>query len=363
MANLLMTGAIGSGKTAHAVHALLTRDDLKGRPIFHHGINWTPGNDPGQRVYCEDASCLVCPNDPGHKTGLKATDWHLWSEPNAILFYDECHYIWPKRDPKRAPPAGVASITQMRHRKVDMIVLTPHPMFLDIDVRRLMNEHWHFLQHGLGRKCYYFNPYSDDPLDTRGAEVEMTRLPKSIFGQYVSSEAGHSKFRRKVPRKFAIALIWIALLFGSVFFTLPDAGSFLSVTEAEVEPVEPLPALDVDQGVQVSRVRPAGGGLLAGLGGRGLEPVLTREDYVELLDPVPVVPGWPETAPKYSHLVQEIRPTEVPVLSACAKRSGEQRCFCYDQHARPYPTTLSRCEAFLDRRDGIPMPERYSRVP
>lgn len=355
----LVTGAIGSGKTAQVVSWIKFDPGYVDRMVYHHSISWAPGHDPGVRVYCDSHSCLVCPEDPGRESGLKAKDWHLWAEPNSVLMFDECQFIWPRRDHKIATPSGVDALTRLRHMKISMFMMTPHPMKLDVDARRAATIHHHFSKTGLGRKAKTFDEAQDDPANGYAPESKFDPIPKKVFGMYVSSEAGHTNVKRKLPRKLVMLTSFIVILTAGISSWLFSSGSPLDasgrlslVSQAATTTVDPVPSSEpvVTNSLQESGanfgVRVSGGD-----GGGGSSPMLTRPDYENLLNAQPVLPGYPETAPMYTHLANDLRPDEIPRLSGCIRASKQKRCSCYDQKGKKYHTTLDRCEAFFDGRD------------
>jgi len=355
----LITGAIGAGKTAQVVSWIKFGADYKDRVVYHHSIHWVHPHDPGIRVYCDSPRCMVCPDDPDKVTGLKAANWHEWAEPNAVLMFDECQFIWPRSDAKSAVPPGVDAMTKLRHMKITMFLMTPHPMKLHVDARRSATIHHHFSKTGLGRKCKTFDEACDDPSNGFGAESKFDPIPKKTFGMYISSESGHTKVKRPIPRKlvmmvgFLVALVVGAgWLFSSGGSPLDENGRLSLVSQANDVPVNEGATAGAGVTNTLQQFASGVGSAVSGVdGGNGIPPMLTRAYYEQILDSVPMVPGYPETAPMYSHLVGELRPAELPRLAGCIQAVGTKRCNCYDQDGKRYPTTLQRCEAFFDGRD------------
>jgi len=347
---IIITGTIGAGKSAEAVSMIKFEDAYKGRMVWHHGINWTQGNDPGQRVYCESPACLICPDDPNRATGRLARDWYKFANKNDVFFYDECHHIYPTRGKDQKESESVLRLRESRKLGYDFIFCTQNPMFMDVNVRKLGAPHYHFFRHALGRKRVVFEEYSDDVKDYRNGTVEFAPLPKRAFGLYQSAEI-HTGAKRRIPQKLKVLLAVIVgfgilgtyliqdLFIGGRIALGGQIEEVVTNTEQALEQVQE-PFIDRSTATNIQRDT---------VNQLNIDPMT----YIKLLDSVPIIPGYPETAPIYSHLSSNLLPDSLPEIRACLINLDQIECKCYDQTGQKYETTFQRCKSFIDGNERL----------
>ena len=112
----LITGLPGSGKTNLLVHELMTRDDLKNRPLFVDGI-------PELKI-----PTMEIPE------GEDMTTWHKWAPTGAILVIDEAQRIFRPRPAGAKVPDYIQELETHRHKGIDIFVITQHPRLIDVNL-------------------------------------------------------------------------------------------------------------------------------------------------------------------------------------------------------------------------------------
>jgi len=170
----LITGVPGSGKTAWMVHQLMTRADLKDRPLYVFNI-------PDLKVPHEAI------------TEEQAITWPEWAPTGALFVMDECQRVFRPRRSGSDVPAYVSEFETHRHRGLDFFLLTQNPRLIDANVRDLVGEHRHIGKTliGLRRMLYWNSGGAKTPAarrDIAEASTSVFFLPKKAFGMYKSAE-------------------------------------------------------------------------------------------------------------------------------------------------------------------------------
>ena len=176
----LITGVPGSGKTLKMISDLMTRDDLKNRPLYLDGIPEVDGQ--------------IIPNLPIPE-GETMQTWHKWAPTGAILVIDECQRVFRPRPSGSKVPDYVAELETHRHKGIDIFLLTQHPRLIDANVRSLIGHHCHIGKTSLGvrrmvewERCA--NPEANG--DIANGVKSVYKLDKKAFGVYKSAEE-HTK--------------------------------------------------------------------------------------------------------------------------------------------------------------------------
>lgn len=346
-----VTGTPGAGKSNLFVSMLKRDKSYKNRPVYHHGIHWKPGHDPGKRIYCNASACMVCRSDPeGRAQGLQVSDWYQYCEPNAILFVDEAHHAFPQRNNKTETPQCITEFRESRHMAVDVLIATQHPMFMDVDIRRVVNEHIHMTKHVLGRKKKVFAEFQSSP---EGAYGETSNCPfdKKAFDWYVTAEGGDTGTKKSVPKKVYYLFAASALLIG---FGIYNAVGFFEGGRLNIgQTTRPEVAANDILETTTSGVPSFSAGNSNSISDLS---AFDNGQFGVITNDKPQLPEYPETALMYQHLYDQLAPQSLPELSACMAQ--EFRCECYDQHGYKYKTSQRRCRAFIQETERPRNPSR-----
>ena len=183
----LITGVPGSGKTLKMISDLMTRQDLKNRPLYLDGI--------------PEVDEKIIPNLPIPEDETMQT-WHKWAPTGAILVIDECQRVFRPRPSGSKVPDFVAELETHRHKGIDIFLLTQHPRLIDSNVRALVGHHCHIGKTNLGVRRMLEWERCADPTSSRdvsSAVKSVYTLDKKAFGVYKSAEE-HTKIKTKLSR-------------------------------------------------------------------------------------------------------------------------------------------------------------------
>ena len=311
----LITGLPGSGKTSLMVHMLMTRDDLKNRPLYVDGI-------PELKI----------PTQP-IPDGEDMTTWHKWAPTGAILVIDEAQRIFRPRPAGSKVPDYVQELETHRHKGIDFFILTQHPRLIDVNLRSLIGEHRNISNTMLGIKRISYwqkcaNPESR--ADVAEAKNSIFFIKKDAFGMYKSAEE-HNKVKGKLS-----AIIWI---FPIVVGILAYLGYFqnqrwkqkMGETTEQVQTAEqsnPKNEASNPTGIYKDEAPPPS----------ATQP-FSASDYI------PTVENQPWSAPLYDGLNRNIQTMPYPV--ACIKSANS--CNCYtDQATKIKGISAEQCIDWAD---------------
>jgi len=308
----LVTGATGSGKSAHVVDLLRQITD---RPIFVMGI-------PDLKVehqQCPPVSEWVefrqDPADPSLSLAYFAFP------PNSIVVLDEAQRVFRPRPVGSKVPPEVQAFETRRHTGVDFVLITQHPTFIDANVRKLVTRHIHIHCTFLGRYRLEWVGLGD-PGDKASRELASRtkyRLPVKAFDLYKSAEL-HTKVVVKRPWYY-YALPFVVLATVGLGWYL--YGAFKARTEGATV-AQAVAASDPSALKSGAKVSPA-----------------SAAAYVA--EYRPRIDGLLHTAPAYDGVTQVV---EAPVISGCVR--GKASCKCYDQRGNAYRTTSDVCRQYVD---------------
>jgi zona occludens toxin len=330
MPYLLITGAVGSGKSLLAIDLLRGKeygDVVDGvvvpRPLYVSGVPELKlpftALDPNEQVTGGD---LLMEREITPLVDLPR---------RSVVFIDECQRVFPPRPSSKTPPPNVRYFEIHRKLGHDGILVTQHPGLLDPNVRKLVSRHIHVKRIlGLNRATLFEWTKCEDP-DSRGSmKAALTRgytYPKDVFNLYKSAEVHTIKAR--IPRIVYMIPLFLALAAGSLY----AAFKYMSHKTNEL----------------------GGNNVAASSGSNVQAPSKTTSDAKKYLDPVadakeymfnrtPRLTGLPQTAPRYDEVT---RPTTAPVPSACVANAN--KCSCFTQQATPINVPDLLCRDIVAR--------------
>lgn len=341
----LITGVPGSGKTLKLISDLMTRDDLKNRPLFLDGI--------------PDVDEKIIPHMPIPE-GESMQTWHKWAPPGAILVIDECQRVFRPRPSGSKVPDFVAELETHRHRGLDFFLLTQHPRLIDANVRSLIGHHTHISKTNLGirRKVEWqrcANPESRS--DVSEGIVSVYKLDKRAFGVYKSAEE-HTKIKTKRSKVIYVLPMILAVIISALIFFygwFQDMGKPIERPQIEAQASSPEAV-----GGTVGAPAPNGTANAQGqyahaettvMPPEPPKPHLSEEDYK------PRIEGQPYTAPLYDSLNKQVKNMPYPV--ACVKNAN--KCTCYTDQGTPIKGfSKSQCLDFVE--NGIYNPYKQQQT-
>ena len=234
-------------------------------------------------------------------------DPHQWYELQgySVLVIDEAQEFFPVRSGKDKVPLYASRFEKHRHDSFDVILITQHPNFLDVHLRRLCGHHTHYFNFWGSSKVtrYYWDKCvdPDDHFAKREGRKAIVGKPKSYFGVYFS--AFEHTHKLKLPLIIWLIPVLITVVVLALYFGV--SALFTHNTEAADSSVNSDPLLPI-----------------------ATEPQ-TTEAYFEARKPR--IAGLAYTAPLYDHLTQ---PKSFQKPQNCILwREGkpDEVCLCYSQ--------------------------------
>lgn len=246
--------------------------------------------------------------------------------PNSLILCDEAQKFMRARAKTDKVPEWITNFETHRHLGIDLWYTTQHPMLIDVHVRRLTEEHWHYFRPLGIQKAASVRKWTgvkENPLDYHAmqeADISAACPPAEIFKEYKSTALDTNK--RRIPKKFIYAAVALFILIGYVVFSGSSLLKRFYGDEKAVVETPVFTTLPVNQQSSFSNYE-----------GAPSERKLTVEDYQ------PRLSYDPSTAPIYDHLT---KPTDFPRISACMSTS--KGCHCFSQQATPIYIPAAVCE-------------------
>lgn len=297
---VLITGTPGSFKTTYAVWEIA-------RAIPGTTIEGANGERIERKLYSNINGLLI---DHQHISADDLVTWHEWAKPGDVILFDEVQHVWRPRGLGSKVPPEIAALETHRHKGVDIILVTQHPMLIDPNIRRLVNQHLHLRRLANGVSHVYEWDHCSNPHQVRSAiQSKMWWRKKEAFKLFVSAQA-HTKTTAHIPR---IAYLLIPALIGVAYF----GHSFYQRLQER-----------------------SGGGVE--LAASGQPPSLIVPD---------TLPDQPVSTP-IADPPAPLSATAPPALMGCA--ASLDACRCYDQAGQAVELEPQACQAKL----ASPMPAK-----
>lgn len=213
---ILVTGTPGAGKSLLAVSTLLP--GYIGQKLVEEN-----GETFDRRVLVDGVKNLLLPHElmAPTKTNFEGDilpeqegdglhNWYGWCKPGDVLFIDEIQRYWRPRGNGSKVPRMIAELETHRHKGVDFIIVTQHPMLIDQNVRRLVGRHIHVRRMwGGARAVRYEWDHCSSPDKVGDATKSYWPYPKDAFKFYKSAEV-HTKQGGRPP--LALAAVGLAMV-------------------------------------------------------------------------------------------------------------------------------------------------------
>jgi zona occludens toxin len=224
MANHLVTGVPGAGKTLYGVSRVLApligsmvelEDGAKVKRrlciggvrdlLIEHEPMDVPQFDPeggklslGGRVFDCDTQDRK-PGEPPHECEMRADNWWRWCMPGEVIFIDECQRLFRPMASGRKLPMFITRLETHRHYGVDFIFITQHPQLLHANVRNLVGQHNHVRRvFGSHTTIVYEWDHCTHPDRIKTASSKVWRHDKRAYSLYKSAEV-HTKQKHRLP--------------------------------------------------------------------------------------------------------------------------------------------------------------------
>lgn len=296
----LTTGTPGAGKSLWTIATVEERRKKESRPVYYYNIK-------GLTLEWNEM------------TRDQVMRW--WELPaGSIIVIDEAQDIFPKGSSTQRPPEHCDMIAKHRHQGFDIYLVSQHPMKLDANVRKDVEEHRHLMRK-FGTTwvtVHLWKGVRDNCDKTRKDSIaSQWRYPKEVYTWYKSAEV-HT-VRVRVPIQ-----VWLMVL-----IPLGVAWCAWWVFYGRDQARQAEAARSAAPAGAPGASRPAGGsapGAAAARGGNGYVAPQSAQAYAEAFSPR--VEGMPFTAPRYDALTAPVR---VPVVVGCWQTASKGDGWCITQ--------------------------------
>lgn len=341
MAFMLITGKPGSYKTAFALDYML-KEKAKGRP------------------------CYICNvrglKDNSFYTLEKFEDWVNCPDGSVILIDEiqEFTRLVPTNAKTEDLPSYFTLLEKHRHRGIDFIVTTQHPVFVHTHIRRLAEMHIHFVRRkGLpfAVKKEWAETVSDPENPKNSAKnsgvISSTYRPnKAVFDIYESTVLDSHKM--KFDRVYLIKLLPVLLVLLGLLYLAPKAYqrlvSYTNGTSYETQTDTAPVAAPLSQVNQTDQQSPSTPTIQVTVEDNEcfLKTGISPQACAELR--LKGIPIYDPNDPYAYNPIPQAKPVDFPRVSGCVKWSGKY--YAISQQGSKMPDVPeSVCKTWLD--DGI----------
>lgn len=317
----LITGGPGTGKTAWLLDQLIElRKTEPNRHIYIHGVRGLR-NFPHETIYCGDQLCDICQSAKSEgkipDNAKFVEDWPHWKSFGDLIVIDEVQRIWRPRVGSAKPSPSVSGLETHRHYGLDFWLISQGPHLFDNFIRLLVGRHVHLVARWSGRTQYEWPECKQDIQSRSDAVIRPYKLPTHVYDMYDSAEV-HTKQDKRKPISFYTAIAAVILVIVFVFFLFNRIHNKISTAQQTMLQPDSL-SMSSEQ----------------------LPNTLNKPDSKQFPDFTPVIPGVPESAPAYSHL---IKVSAAPILAGCVLNTQTDNCQCYTNQATPYQVSQDFCK-------------------
>ena len=309
----LHTGFQGGGKTLYTIVTVEKLRQATDRRVYYSGINEL--NLPGWEQFGGPST------NPDRPWDTDPSEWFKLPD-GSIIVIDEAQRLFRARSLGSAVPPYVAAMETLRHRGLELFLITQDPTLLDSNVRKLCGDHVHLMRKfGMAASTgHRFVGVRDTVAKSRKDSMRFNfRFPKKAYSWYKSAEVHTVK--KVLPVKQIAVLVGIIGVFGFLGYRMSLWGKPVEV--ASSKPSTGLTGLDALPG-QAKPAQPKG---------------------FDLASYQPRVEGLPYTAPRYDGLTE---PKRVPVVVGCVlvgvpARSG----WCFTQQGSKLYPPVAFIESYM----------------
>lgn len=318
----LITGLPGAGKTAFTLHEFLQVKDRPKYATYINGFDY----DKHRVIKLENfADWVNCPE-------------------RSLIFVDEAQNFVRARSNREPVPEFLKAMETHRHLGIDIWFTTQDPMFIDIHLRRLLKQHWHYYRPFDMRSISLlkWNEVQTEPqngLARFKAQKSRVTLPDEIFNEYTSTV--DDTYKPKPPKKLLLIPVFAALFIFCMWLGINTIFGDKESTKQTANTQE-KGLLDNMPNVIPDLSAPS-----QAIGSNDNKP-LTIEDF----KPVSEVAPW--SAPFYREIA---KPVAVPKFAGCMrsfhKLKNKEICRCVTQQGTTLNVDPQICTSVVDD-DGMP---------
>jgi len=228
----LITGTPGAGKTLYAVSELAR--NVPGSTVENNGV-------AVPRRLLSNVKDLAIEHQP--ITADDLNKWHEWAQPGDVILFDEVQEVWRPRSLGKEVPPAIAALETHRHKGVDLILITQHPMLLDTNIRRLVNQHMHVRRIASGFSWLYeWDHCSNISTFKTAIQSRIWRYPKDVFSLYKSAQL-HTKPVARIPRIAYVGIVALFAFIGLGKYAFDRASSRFQAPAVASKPLPDAPTV------------------------------------------------------------------------------------------------------------------------
>ena len=253
---------------------------------------------------------------------------HRWYELEgySVLVIDEAQEFFPVRSGKEKVPLYASRFEKHRHDSFDVILVTQHPNFLDVHLRRLTGHHTHYFNFWGSAKVtrYYWDKCvdPDDHFAKKEGRKSVISKPKRYYGVYFS--AFEHTHKLKLPAVLLLipvllVVIGFALYLGTVTLFNPDTLAADDEADSVAAETSLLPDL--------------------------LNRQPSREHYLQ--ERKPRINGLTHTAPLYDHLTKPKAFAKPQNCVLWRQGTEQEECICYSQRVTRMDVPDYLCQSIV----------------
>lgn len=317
----LVTGLPGAGKTAFTLHDFLQVTDRPKYATYINGFDY----DKHRVIKLENFS-----------------DWVNCPE-RSLIFVDEAQNFVRARSNREPVPEFLKAMETHRHLGIDIWFTTQDPMFIDIHLRRLLKQHWHYYRpfDMKSISLLKWNEVQTEPqngLARFKAQKSRVVLPDEIFKEYISTV--DDTYKPKPPKKLLLIPVFAALFIFCIWLGINtifgDKQTTSQTAKEEKGLLDNMPNVIPDLSAPSQAI------------GSSEDRPLTVEDF----KPVTEVAPW--SAPFYREIA---KPVTMPKFAGCMrafhKTKNKEVCRCVTQQGTTLNVDMNICSSVVDG-DGMP---------
>lgn len=317
---ILITGALGTGKTALAVKLLTEHKYYPDNAVIVGVREWK-----GKGHFYTLKSQVEAP------ANQKLIE-EIGTLSGTVYLVDEGKKIWPSRIAgKQAPVFIDTHLAESRSIAQDWIITAQAPGQIDVALRRLVGRHIHLLKTPLGIKYSEAGECRDD-LEFSADESRKYEFPAESLALYRSDDevTDLQKKGLKLPKRLIFLMFLITFLFGVIYYFANQSTMLGFGEKPEAKKEE--------------------GGFMQSAAPSSATAQQQQQQNNEIL-PLSKAPGIYYYAPQNPHYPELAKAPRIP--QSCLK-SKSQGCVCYDQYQnRIQDFPLKRCEDIVNGLDQI----------
>jgi len=315
----LITGAPGTGKTAHALTLLQTLPQYPDQVVVI-GVK----DYKGKGQYFETLD----------------DDFPFESYAGYCFLIDEAQDYWPSRVAGRPAPESLTFLPKHRHIGQDYILTCQFPTQLDVKLRHLVGRHIHLQKEALGVFLYESGSCQDNvkdfPPDSKRPRGSISEATKNIYNSMEGEETKLQGSRPRLPLKLWLVLGVVLSMMGLATFYLFKSDNIIKQFVIGKD--------DPKQETMTGEFDPIGDI------GRKMEPNKREQENKQEIKPLRLIRHPAELQAGNTDFPELAPQPRIPV--SCVK--SIKKCSCFDQNTQLIKgMSNERCTSLVSGQDGL----------